>query len=102
MEKKQKRIAIIEGVRTPMGKMGGSLAKVQADNLAAHVIREVLLRADFDKNLIDEVIIGNVAGPAHAMNIARVAALKAGISKHVPAFTVHRNCASGMESITVA
>jgi acetyl-CoA acetyltransferase family protein len=98
----KKRIAIIEGVRTPMGKMGGGLARVQADNLAAHAIREVLLRADFDKNLIDEVIIGNVAGPAHAMNIARVAALKAGIAKHIPAFTVHRNCASGMEAITNA
>ncbi len=102
MEKKQKRIAIIEGVRTPMGKMGGALSRVQADNLGAHVIREVLAKADFDKSLIDEVIIGNVAGPAHAMNIARVAALKAGLGKHIPAFTVHRNCASGMEAITNA
>lgn len=85
-----------------MGKMGGELAKVQADNLAAHVMREVIAKADFDKALIDEVITGNVGQPAHAMNIARVAALKAGISKSVPAFTVHRNCASGMEAITNA
>ncbi len=97
-----KRIAIIDGIRTPMGKMGGELSRVQADNLAAHVIKEVLLKAEFDKSLIDEVILGNVAGPAHAMNIARVAALKAGIAKHIPAFTVHRNCASGMEAVTNA
>lgn len=102
MKKSKNRIAIIEGVRTPMGKMGGAISRVQADNLAAHAIREVLAKVDFDKRLIDEVIFGNVAGPAHAMNVSRVAALKAGINKSVPAFTVHRNCASGMEAITNA
>jgi acetyl-CoA acetyltransferase family protein len=97
-----KRIAIIDGVRTPMGKMGGALAKIQADNLGAHAVREVIARTDFDVKQIDEVIIGNVGQPAHAMNIARVIAMKAGIGKEVPAYTVHRNCASGMESITTA
>ena len=98
----KERIAIIEGVRTPMGKMGGSLAKIQADNLGAHAAREVIAKADFDKDLIDHVIFGNVGGPAHAMNIARVLALKAGIDKDIPAFTVHRNCASGMEAVSSA
>lgn len=97
-----KRIAIIDGIRTPMGKFGGKLANIEADNLASHAIRELLARNDFDTRLINEVIIGNVGGPAHAMNIARVAGMKAGIGKHVPAVTVHRNCASGMESITTA
>lgn len=96
------RIAIIDGLRTPMGKMGGSLAKIQADNLGAHVVRELIAKNNFDVRLIDEVIFGNVGQPAHAMNIARVIALKAGIGKHVPAFTVHRNCASGMESISTS
>lgn len=97
---KKERIAIIEGVRTPMGKMGGALAGVQADNLGAHVTKEVIAKADFDASLIDHVIFGNVGQPAHAMNIARVIGLKAGLAKEVPASTVHRNCASGMEALS--
>ena len=99
---KRERIAIIEGVRTPMGKMGGALSRIQADNLGAHVVKEVLARADFDADLLDHVIFGNVGSPAHAMNIARVIALKAGIPNEVPAYTVHRNCASGMEAVSSA
>lgn len=99
---KKDRIAIIDGTRTPMGKMGGKLARVEADNLGAHVVRELLARNDFDSKLIDHVIFGNVGMPAHAMNIARVIALKAGVGKATPAFTVHRNCASGMEAISSA
>lgn len=97
-----KRIAIIDGLRTPMGKMGGKLANIEADNLGAHVVRELLAKIDIDPRIINETIFGNVGGPAHAMNIARVVSLKAGIGKQVPAVTVHRNCASGMESITTA
>lgn len=99
---KRERLAIIDGIRTPMGKMGGKLAEVQADNLGAHVTREIVARTDFDANLIEHVIFGNVGSPAHAMNIARVIALKAGLSKTIPAFTVHRNCASGMEAVSSA
>ena len=97
-----KRIAIIDGLRTPMGKMGGGLSRIQADNLGAHVVRELLTRSAFDPKLVSEVIFGNVGQPAHAMNIARVITLKSGLGKHVPAFTVHRNCASGLEAITNA
>ena len=97
-----KRIAIIDGLRTPMGKYGGKLANIEADNLGAHVVRELIAKLDFDVRLVNEVIFGNVGGPAHAMNIARVVGMKGGIGKHVPAMTVHRNCASGMESITTA
>ncbi|MDA1353176.1 MAG: thiolase family protein [bacterium] len=96
----KERIAIVEGVRTPMGKMGTTLAVFEADDLGAIPVREVMLRAGFGPKDIDEVIIGNCAQPAHAANVARVIAIKAGIDKHVPAMTVHRNCASGMEAIT--
>jgi acetyl-CoA acetyltransferase family protein len=98
----KERIAIIDGLRSPMGKMGGKLKSYKADDLGAYVVRELLARHGDLKDKIDEVIIGNVAQPAHAANIARVIALKAGIDKKVPAFTVHRNCASGMEAITSA
>jgi len=96
------RVAIMDGVRTPMAKAGTTLKDVPADDLAACVVREVLARTPVETNEIDEVVIGNVAQPAAAANISRVIALKAGIPSSVPAFTVHRNCASGMESITTA
>lgn len=96
------RIAIVDGIRTPMGKFSGLLNKVQADDLGAHAVRELLYKTDIPRSEVDEVIIGNVGQPAHTQNIARVISLKAGLSKHVPAFTVHRNCASGMQAITTA
>ncbi len=98
----KERVAIIAGVRTPMAKAGTALKDVPADDLAAFVVREVLDRARVPAREVAEVVIGNVAQPANAANIARVVALKAGIPSSVPAFTVHRNCASGMESITTA
>ena len=98
----QERIAIVSGLRTPMGKMGGKLAKIDADILGSYIVRELFTRfQDYGKSL-DEVIIGNVSQPAHAANIARVVALRSNIPQSVPAYTVHRNCASGMEAITSA
>tara|TARA_R110002050_G_scaffold22469_1_gene61268 strand:- start:18394 stop:19680 length:1287 start_codon:yes stop_codon:yes gene_type:complete len=96
------RIAIIDGIRTPMGKYGGILNSVSADELGAYVVQELLYRTDIPLSEVNEVIIGNVGQPPHAQNIARVIGLKAGLPKSVPAFTVHRNCASGMQSITTA
>jgi len=98
----KKRIAIVEGVRTPMAKAGGKLASIQADDLGAYALAELLARAEADPASIDEVIFGNVAQPPHAANIARVIALKAGLPARTPAYTVNRNCASGMDAITTA
>jgi acetyl-CoA C-acetyltransferase/acetyl-CoA acyltransferase len=96
------RIAIIDGVRTPMEKAGGRLKNITADDLAVMAVKEVLYRTGIGPEEIDEVILGNVAQPATAANISRVVALKAGLPVSIPAYTVHRNCASGMESITTA
>jgi acetyl-CoA C-acetyltransferase/acetyl-CoA acyltransferase len=98
----KERIAIISGFRSPMGKAGGVLKNVTAHDLGAAIVKEILIRSKIDPQKIDEVIIGNVAQPAEAANIARVIALKAKIPQSVPAFTVHRNCASGMEAMTTA
>jgi acetyl-CoA acetyltransferase family protein len=98
----KERIAIIDGIRTPFCKAGGALKDYHADDLGALAIRELLIRTNFPHELIDEVIVGNVAQPAHAANVARVAALKAGLPVNIPAFTVHRNCASGMQALTSA
>ena len=96
------RIAIISGLRTPMAKAGGKFKHLQADDLGSKLIREVMMRSPIDFEEVDEVIIGNVGQPIHAANIARVIALRAGFPQATPAVTVHRNCASGMESITTA
>jgi acetyl-CoA C-acetyltransferase/acetyl-CoA acyltransferase len=98
----RERIAIVDGVRTPFSKAGGALKDISADDLGAIPVKELLFRLNWNPADLDEVIIGNVAQPANAANIARVIALKAGIPKGVPAYTVHRNCASGMESVTSA
>lgn len=96
----KKRIAIVEGVRTPMAKAGGRLASLQADELGAYAVTELLARAEFPPQKVGELIFGNVAQPPHAANIARVIALTAGLPISTPAATVNRNCASGMEAIT--
>lgn len=98
----KERMAIIEGVRTPIAKAGGKFKDLQAETLGARVVQEAVLRSGLEYSDYDEVIIGNVAQPTHAANVARVIALKAGFSDSTIAYTVHRNCASGMESITSA
>ncbi|MFN0243256.1 MAG: thiolase family protein [Planctomycetota bacterium] len=95
-------IVLAAGLRTPWVKAGGVFAGEDAGHLSACVARELLARTRVDPATIDEVIAG-CAGPPHDQaNVARVLALRAGIPWHVPARTVARNCASGMEAITSA
>ncbi len=96
------RIAILDGVRTPFCKAGGELQGAGADDLGAIVVRELLARTGVHPDRIDELIFGNVAQPPHAANIARVISLKAGLPESLVAYTVHHNCASGIQSITTA
>jgi len=98
----KERIAIINALRSPFSKAGSFLKKMSADELGAITLLELMQDTPISYDDVDEVIIGNVAQPAHAANIARVVALKAGFPNAVPAFTVHRNCASGMEAISTA
>jgi len=96
------RLAIVDGVRTPFCKMGTDLASLSADELGRIAVSALLAKTGLDPALVDEVIIGCVCQPFDAANIARVIALRAGIPESVPAATVNRNCASGMESLTAA
>lgn len=98
----RERIAILDGVRSPFCKAGGAFKDISADDLGAIVLRELLTRTGITPSSIDEVVFGNVAQPAHAANIARVIALKAGLPENTIAHTVHRNCASGIQSVTTA
>jgi 3-oxoadipyl-CoA thiolase len=92
---------IVDAVRTPIGKFGGALSSVRPDDLAALVLRELLRRnPSLDKNAVEDVIMGaaNQAGEDNR-NVARMAALLAGLPVTVPGNTVNRLCASGMQSI---
>jgi len=97
-----KDVVIVEAVRTPVGNHGGALRDVDAESLACIVIKGILERTKIDPANISEVIFGCIAQPSDAPNITRVAALMAGIPKEVPAYTVIRNCDSGMDAIVQA
>ncbi len=92
-------VVVIDGLRTPYSKAGTQLKGVPAQDLARIVIAELLARTDFDPEELDHVIFGNIGEPPDAVNVARVAALLAGVPARVPAFTVNRLCGSGLESI---
>jgi 3-oxoadipyl-CoA thiolase len=94
---------VIGGVRTPMGRYGGSLSSVRPDDLAALVIRELVARTGVDPLGIDDVIFGdaNQAGEDNR-NVARMAVLLAGLPDAVPGITVNRLCASGLSAVHLA
>ncbi len=97
-----KDVVIIDGLRTPYAKAGTAFKDVPAVDLGAAVIKEVVTRTGIDREQIDEVIVGNAGMPAEAANIARVIALRAGIPQRIPAYSVQRNCASGMQAAASA
>ena len=90
---------ILAGARTPFVKAFGAARDIHVKVLAARVMREALDRSAVDPARIARVVLGNVVGPPDASNVGRVAALLAGILENVPAVTVNRNCASGMEAV---
>ncbi len=102
MKENKREIVVVAGIRTPLGKMGGALADLSAVDLGMATMRELLVRSRLTRDDVDAVIVGNVIQPVEATNIARVIALQAGVPRAVPAHTVHRNCASGMQAITDA
>lgn len=90
-------LVIVSGVRTPIGNFGGALKDVPPERLGELVVREVIARSGLDPRLIEEVIFGCVGQPSDALNIARVIALQAGLPHTTPAYTVQRNCSSGLQ-----
>ncbi|MFL1375988.1 MULTISPECIES: thiolase family protein [unclassified Nocardiopsis] len=96
-------VYVVDGVRTPQGRYGGALAAVRPDDLAATAIAEAVRRAGVPGDAIDEVILGaaNQAGEDNR-NVARMAALLAGLDPSVPGYTVNRLCASGLTAVSSA
>jgi 3-oxoadipyl-CoA thiolase len=94
---------IIDAVRTPIGALGGGLSPVRPDDLAAHILKALVERTGIDPALVEEVYLGcaNQAGEDNR-NVARMAALLAGFPVEVPAVTINRLCASGLNAINQA
>jgi len=97
-----REVVIVDGVRTPQGVFGGALKSLTAQQLGEVAVRELLKRTNLKPAEVEEVIVGCVAQGSDAPNLARVVALRAGIPIQVPAFTVQRNCASGLQAIVSA
>ncbi|MBB5037189.1 thiolase family protein [Prosthecobacter dejongeii] len=97
-----KPLYIISAIRTPFARAGSSLSGLDAVDLGKAAVSALLARTGLDPQAVDEIIFGCVGQPAHAQNIARVIALRAGLPEAKPAMTVHRNCASGLEALTTA
>ena len=95
-------VVIVEAVRTPQGVFGGALKAFTAQELGRILMAELLKRTNLKPAAVEEVVMGCVAQGSDAPNIARVVALRAGIPIQTPAFTVQRNCASGLQAIVSA
>lgn len=98
--KSPRDVVLVDGVRTPFTKSGTKMKGIHAADLGRTALKELIARTNLDVNLVDEVIIGNTGNPVDAVNISRVVALNSGIPQRTSAYTVHRNCASAMESIS--
>lgn len=96
-------VVIVDAIRTPIGALGGILSSVRPDDMAAHVIKSILERNQIAPALIEEVFMGcaNQAGEDNR-NVARMAALLAGLPVEVGGVTVNRLCASGLNAINMA
>ena len=98
--KKDNDVVIVSAVRTAIGKFGGALKDLRASKLAALVMKEAIRRADnLDKDLFDDIIVGDCVQCFDEANTARTAALEAGLPVHIPAFTIQRQCASSMQAL---
>jgi acetyl-CoA acetyltransferase family protein len=98
-----KEVVIVSAVRTPIGRLGGALSEVRPDDMAALVLQEAVKRAGVDPQEIEEAYLGcaNQAGEDNR-NVARMAVLLAGLPETIPAVTVNRLCASGLNAVNLA
>jgi len=93
---------ILGGARTPIGAFSGAFAEVPAVDLGALVVREALDRADVAPEEVDEVVLGNILSAGTGQNVARQAALRAGVPEDAPAMAVNQLCGSGLRAVGLA
>ena len=95
-------IVIVAAVRTAVGSFGGSLSSIQATELGATVLKELLERTGVKPDQIDEVILGQVLTAAAGQNPARQTVIKSGLPYKVPAMTINKVCGSGLKAVHLA
>jgi acetyl-CoA C-acetyltransferase len=95
-------VVIVDALRTPVGKFGGTLAETPASQLGARVIAALLERTGVEATRVDEVIMGQVLAAGVGQNPARQAAIGAGLPVEIPAMTVNKVCGSGMKAVHLA
>ncbi|MBC7435791.1 MAG: acetyl-CoA C-acetyltransferase [Bdellovibrionales bacterium] len=95
-------IVIVSAARTAVGKFGGSLAKIPATELGAHVIAEVLRRSGLSAEQVGEVIMGQVLAAGAGQNPARQSVIKSGLPKEIPGLTINAVCGSGLKAVMLA
>jgi acetyl-CoA C-acetyltransferase len=95
-------VVIVAAGRTAVGKFGGSLAKVAASDLGAHVIKGLLAKSGINGDLINEVILGQVLTAGVGQNPARQAVIRAGLNNMIPGFTINKVCGSGLKATHLA
>ncbi len=99
---KLKEVVIVSGVRLPVGSYGGSLKTVSAIDMGAMVVKEAVKRAGIEPDQVDEVIVGQVGQIAECGFVARAISLSAGMPKETTAYSVNRQCGSGLQAIADA
>lgn len=95
-------VVIVAATRTPVGKFGGTLAKIAASDLGAHVIKHLIEKTGLDGHLINEVILGQVLTAGVGQNAARQAVIKSGLPDRVPGITINKVCGSGLKATHLA
>lgn len=97
-----REVVIVSAVRTAIGSFGGSLKDIPAAELGSIVIKEAINRAGIKPELVEEVVMGNVIQAGQGQNVARQAAVKAGLPVGVPAMTINKVCGSGLRCVSLA
>jgi len=95
-------VVIVDVLRTAVGKFGGTLANMEADELAAPLLLEIIKRNKIDPNTIGLCVLGNVDNNSNAPNLGRLALLRARLPQHIPGYNVEHQCGSGLLAINVA
>ncbi len=94
-------VVIVSSTRTAVGKFGGSLKDFSPGQLGSVVLKDALKRVNVEHNEVEEVVMGNVLSAGHGQNVARQAAIGAGIPKEIPSFCVNKVCGSGLKSVVL-
>ncbi len=94
-------VVIVSATRTAVGKFGGSLKDFSPGQLGSVVLKDALKRAKVEQSEIEEVVMGNVLSAGHGQNVARQAAIGAGIPKEIPSYCVNKVCGSGLKSVVL-